>query len=262
MDNRVRRNAESVSVADNEMTSPAVSMQPNSDFVQTPEKGAKQARLTEKEVAERVSSWTTKAEEHKACLEKSNEDGYAIALEVVAVDGQPRKVKKAYLTTLFGDDYDSDASVYRTVGECTLLHEESTKAVFGCLPIHVAVQFARMELEVQTKVLDYFRANPGRQPSKASLKAARRAGEMKPVKPSASKQQTISEEPLRRPSQKELATIEPLDNEPFDEWEASKQQKAVARLQRTHRDAPTVGLRLELAKALIQRMGSGTVVES
>jgi hypothetical protein len=40
MDNRVRRNAESVSVADDEMISSAVSMQANSDSIQTPEKGA------------------------------------------------------------------------------------------------------------------------------------------------------------------------------------------------------------------------------
>ena len=72
--------------------------------------------MTEQEVAERVNSWTTKANEHKACLEKSNEDGYAIALGVVAVDSEPRKVKKAYLTTLFGDDF--TRSIYAEHIEC------------------------------------------------------------------------------------------------------------------------------------------------
>jgi len=177
MNNRVY--AESVSGADDEVVSSTVSMQANSESKQTPEKGTKQKRLTEHELAEKMSSWTAKAERHKASLEKSNEHGYVIALEVVAVDRQPKMVKKVYLTTLFGDDYQSDASVYRTAGKCTLLHEESTKAVIGCLPINVAIQFARMKVDVQTKVLDYFRAHPGQQPSKESLKAARRAGEMK-----------------------------------------------------------------------------------
>jgi hypothetical protein len=232
------------------MISSAVSMRANADSIQTPEKGAKQERLTEQEVAEKVNSWTIKAKEHKACLEKSNEDGYAIALEVVAVDRQPREVKSAYLETLFGKIKAPVVSTYRRVGKCTLLHQESTKAVIGCLPINVAVQFARMKPTLQSKILDYFRAR-GLKPSRESLKEARReAGEMKPVKPSASKQQTISEEPPRPPWRKELATIEPLGNEPFNEWEASRQEKAVAWLQRTQRDAPTVGLKLELAEAL------------
>jgi hypothetical protein len=262
MDNRVRRNAESISVADREMTTPAVSTLVESNSMQTPEERESHQQLTGQELAERVTSWKTKAEEQSACLEKSHNDRYAIALDVAAVDRQPAEVKAAYLETLFGKVDAPLASVYRTVGNCTLLHEKSTKAVIGCLPIHVAIQFARMEPDLQTKVLDYFRVNPELKPSKESLRKARRAGQIKQAKPAASKQQVDSDEARRLSSRNELAFITSADNEPFDEWEQSKQQKAVAWLQKAQREAVTVGLKLELAEALMQRMQSSTVMQS
>ena len=262
MDNRVRRNAESVSAADREMTSPAALTPVESNSIDTPEEGEKHQQLTEQELAERVTSWKTKAEEQSACLEKSHNDRYVIALDVAAVDRQPAEVKAAYLETLFGKVDAPLASVYRTVGNCTLLHEKSTKAVIGCLPIHVAIQFARMEPDLQTKVLDYFRANPQLKPSKESLRKARRAGQIKQEKPAASKQQVGSDEAPRPSSPNALAFITCADNEPFDEWEASKLQNVVEWLRTAQTEAATVGLRIEVAEMLIQRVQSNTVVKS
>jgi hypothetical protein len=119
-----------------------------------------------------------------------------------------------------------------------------------------------MEPDLQTKVLDYFRVNPELKPSKESLRKARRAGQIKQAKPAASKQQVDSDEARRLSSRNELAFITSADNEPFDEWEQSKQQKAVAWLQKAQREAVTVGLKLELAEALMQRMQSSTVMQS
>jgi hypothetical protein len=112
-----------------------------------------------------------------------------------------------------------------------------------------------MKVDVQTKVLDYFRAHPGQQPSKESLKAARRAGEMKQAKPAASKQQVVLNEAPRPSSRNELAFIASADNEPFDEWEDAKQQKAVAWLQRTQREAATEGIEERAGKHCVGSLG-------
>jgi hypothetical protein len=268
MDKPVPRNVEDISTADSEIVPPAVSQQVQSDSRQMPEEAGERQQSTEQAVAESVNAWVDKAKKQRARLEKSYADGYAIALDVVAADSQRPQVKSAYLETLFGTMDTPRVSVYRTVGKCTLLHQESTKAVIGYLPIHVAIQFARMKVDVQRKVLDYFRAHPGEPPSKESLKAARRAGEMKQAKEirqaksTASKQQVDSDEARRLSSRNELACIASADNEPFDEWEQSKQEKAVAWLQKAQREAVTVGLKLELAEALMQRMQSSTVMQS
>jgi hypothetical protein len=76
-----------------------------------------------------------------------------------------------------------------------------------------------------------------------------------------SKQQVASKEAPRPSLRNELAFIASADNKPFDEWEASKQQKAIAWLQKTQRDAAAFGLKLELAEELMQQMRSSTVVQ-
>jgi hypothetical protein len=193
----------------------------------------------------------------EARLERSAEDDYDIALSVDAVQSKPRPVKRAYLETLFGTDK-SLASVYRKVGKCSLLHEESTINVIGRLRIHVAVQFARMQADTQSKVLDWFRKHPGAKPSKENLKEARRAaGEVKPKPASTSpKHDAVADRPeiLRAKDTSTeglgtncLAWIRPSTSEPMSTWDETKKRAALQHLNRLRDSLPKYGMELDFS---------------
>jgi hypothetical protein len=217
----------------------------------------KPKRLSSEDLKKLKDVWTKKAESQKARLERSAQDGYEIALSIADVQDQPRDVKRAYTKALFGDDA-ATASVYKTIGQCALLHEESTKNVIGVLPVNAAIQFARMGPETQSDVLSWFRDHPEKKPSKRTLREARKAaGELRSITPTTgadnpSKHLETDGLLMEGANAEELgadwiAVIRPLSSQLISTWDNAKQQAALQYLNELSGELTKHGMALELS---------------
>jgi len=200
----------------------------------------------------KIAEFIEKATKRKASFSLYNKEGYDIAREIADLDKEPSEARDAYLQTLFGKKDDPLASVYRTVGRCSFLYEEETVKIMKYMPIHVAVRLARKhrEPELQRAVLDHYRNHPNQSPTKDGLakvigslgksSRAKEKGDAKPKSP-------------REIPEGAWATMTFTPERPLNEWQS--ETEAIALLQRTSREAATLGL---TTKAEIRTADSAT----
>lgn len=186
----------------------------------------------------KIAACVEMATMRKALFSQYNKEGYDVAREIADLDKEPLEARDAYLQTLFGKKDDPLASIYRTVGRCSFLYEEETLKVMKYMPIHVAVRLARKhkDPELQRAVLDHYRNHPDQSPTKDGLPKVIRSLESSRAK---EKEDAKPKSPREIP-EGAWATMTFTPARPLNEWQS--ETEAIALLQRTSREAATLGL--------------------